>query len=77
VTTPFRNPLTGAQGKLARALIQSPDFSIADQTGWAIMQDGSAFFFNITASGVITAAEFEGTDFIIDQAGIFMYNGPI
>lgn len=77
MTTPFRNPLTGAQGKLARPVVQSPDFSLADQTGWAIMKDGSAYFFNITASGVVTASVFEGPDFIINQSGIFMYDGPI
>jgi hypothetical protein len=75
VTTPFNNPLTGAQGSLVRAQIKSPNFSLAGQTGWAIMKNGNAYFFNITAEGTITATEFIGTDFLMTSTGLFYYNG--
>jgi hypothetical protein len=55
--------------------IQSPNFSLAGQTGWAIFQNGNAYFFNITAQGTITASAFEGTDFVIYNSGEFFYSG--
>jgi len=75
VTTPFANPLTGAQGTLVRSQVKSPNFSLAGQAGWAILKDGSAFFFNVTATGTITATTFAGTDFFINSAGAFFYSG--
>lgn len=68
----FSNPVVGGQGALVRPQIKSPDFNLAAKTGWAILRDGSAFFFNVTASGVVTA-----NSVIIDGAGqgLFIYNG--
>lgn len=56
--TPFNSDAVGGVTLLTPA-IQSPNFSIADQTGWAIMQNGDAYFFDITASGDVTATEVE------------------
>jgi Right handed beta helix region len=71
MTTPFANPLTGAQGTLVRAQIKSPNFSIADETGWAIMQNGDAYFFNVTATGEIIA-----TILVLQGAGtMLVYEG--
>lgn len=69
----FANPVVGGQGSLVRPQIKSPDFSLAGKTGWAILRDGSAYFFNVTASGVVTA-----NSVIIDGAGLgaFVYDGP-
>lgn len=69
----FANPVVGGQGALVRPQIKSPDFNLATQTGWAILRDGSAFFFNVTASGVVTASSV-----IVDGAGqgVFIYDGP-
>lgn len=70
----FIDPVVG--GTILRIpAVQSPNFSLANQTGWAIMQDGSAYFFNVTATGIITATAFQGTNFTIDAAGIFFYSG--
>lgn len=68
----FSNPVVGGQGSLVRPQIKSPDFNLAAKTGWAILRDGSAFFFNVTASGVVTA-----NSVIIDGAGqgAFIYEG--
>ncbi len=57
---------------LVEPAVQSPNFSIANQTGWAIMQDGTAYFFNITAAGTIT-----GATLVVDGAGsgVFLYSG--
>lgn len=75
MTTGFENPITGGQGSLVRAQIKSPNFSLAGQTGWAIMKNGNAYFFNIVAKGTVTATAFIGTDFLMSAAGLFYYNG--
>lgn len=69
----FNNPVVGGQGTLVRPQIKSPDFSLAGKTGWAILRDGSAYFFNVTATGIVTA-----TSVIVDGAGkgVFIYDGP-
>lgn len=68
----FANPVVGGQGALVRTIIRSPNFSIPAHTGWGILRDGSAYFFNVTASGVVTA-----NSVIIDGAGngVFIYGG--
>jgi hypothetical protein len=50
---PFSDPIT-AGGILVQPGIQSPDFSQAGQTGWAVLADGTAFFFSLTAVGPIS-----------------------
>ena len=57
--------------------MQSPGFAPGADTGWSIAQDGSATFNNLTARGDVIATQFQGTDFVITTAGIFMYDGPI
>lgn len=47
--------------------IQSPNFSITNQTGWAINQDGSAYFFNVNSFGNVT---------ITSGGALFFYTGP-
>jgi hypothetical protein len=76
VTTPFSNQITGPEGILNRPQIQSPNFSIAAKTGWAIYKNGNAYFFNITAEGTVTATAFIGVDFNIGPDGAFFYSGP-
>jgi len=68
MTTPFANPITGGQGALLRAAIKSPNFSIANQTGWSIDKNGNAYFFSVTVTGDIIIASAAG--------GIFIYDGP-
>lgn len=53
--------LTQGYGTIAIPQFQSPDFSIAGQTGWAIFQNGDAYFFNVIAKGNVTASEVVGT----------------
>ena len=72
----FANPLVGGDGKLVFPQIKSPNFSLAGKTGWAILKNGSAYFFSVTAEGVVTATEFDGTDFNVNSSGAFFYNGP-
>src|ERR1035441_4889476 len=52
----FSNPIIGGGGALVYPAIHSPDYDPIAQTGWSINRDGSAYFFNITASGAIAAA---------------------
>lgn len=73
--SPFPNEVAGGNGVLLIPAIQSPNFSESAQTGWAIMQNGDAYFFNLTAEGTITASQFIGTDFIMASQGLFFYNG--
>ncbi|MCW2899979.1 MAG: hypothetical protein JWO67_2244, partial [Streptosporangiaceae bacterium] len=70
----FAQPIVAGQNLLIPG-IQSPNFSIAGQTGWAILKTGQAYFFSITASGTVTATAFIGTNFVINSPGAFFYNG--
>jgi hypothetical protein len=71
----FHNPIIGGGGNLVYPQINSPNFSIAGKTGWGILKNGNAYFFNITAQGTITGSTFNGTNFIINQSGAFFYTG--
>lgn len=71
----FSDPVVGGQGALIRSEIKSPNFSMAPQQGWAILKTGIAYFFDIVATGSITANSFDGTDFVINSNGAFFYNG--
>jgi hypothetical protein len=68
----FQHDIAGGQGNLIIPQLQSPNFSLAAQTGWAILRNGDAFFFNVTATGSVTATEViaEGPG-----AGVFVYDG--
>jgi hypothetical protein len=68
---PFPSNAVGGETLLTPA-IESPNFSIADQTGWAIMQNGDAYFFDITATGSVTA-----NTVVISGSGdgLFVYSG--
>lgn len=68
---PFTNPVMGGKD-IVRAVMQSPDFSIAGKTGWAIFRNGDAYFFNITAEGAVTA-----NTVIVSGSGdgVFIYDG--
>jgi hypothetical protein len=66
VTTPFTNSIVGEQGTLVRAQVKSPNFSQANQTGWAITKNGDAYFYNITLSGDVI---------ITGGNGWFIYDG--
>jgi hypothetical protein len=59
------NPVVGGV-TLIRPAIQSPDFSIAGQAGWAIMADGAAYFYQVTTSGNVI---------ITGGNGWFIYDG--
>ncbi len=71
----FSNPIVGGGGSLVYPQIKSPNFSMAGQAGWAILKNGDAFFFNITAEGTITATAFIGSDFVINANGEYYYSG--
>jgi hypothetical protein len=68
----FANSIVGGAATLIRNAIQSRNFSIPSKTGWAIKKDGTAFFYNVTASGTITA-----TTVVVAGAtgGVFVYSG--
>lgn len=67
----FSNPVVGGVA-LVRPAIQSPGY-VPGTDGWTANQDGSAEFNNGTFRGTLTAAVFEGNNFVIDSAGIFFY----
>jgi hypothetical protein len=70
--TPFANPVVGGGGALVVPVIRSPNFSIAGQTGWAIMSNGDAFFYNIVAEGSISS-----NTVVVSGSGegVFIYSG--
>lgn len=68
----FSNPVIGGASTLIRDAIQSSNFSLAARTGWAILKNGDAWFFNITATGEIT-----GNSVVVSGSGggVFVYDG--
>lgn len=68
----FTDPIVGGGGNLIRPSVQSPNFSLPGKTGWAILRDGSAYFFNVTATGAVTA-----NSVIVGGPGdgVFVYDG--
>lgn len=46
----FANPIVGGGGGLVYPSIHSPNFSLAGQTGWAIMKNGNAYFFGLVTT---------------------------
>ena len=69
----FQNPIVGGIA-LRKPAIRSPDY-VTGVSGWTINIDGSAEFNNGVFRGTVTASTFQGTDFIINQQGIFLYSG--
>lgn len=67
------NPIVGST-ILRRPAIQSPNF-VHGSAGWNLGADGSFEAENATIRGTITAGVFQGTDFIINNSGVFFYSG--
>lgn len=65
----FRNPIVGGTS-LIRSAIKSPDY-VPGSAGWTINKDGTAEFNGLTVRGT-----FNGTDYTVDEDGIFFYGGP-
>src|SRR5580692_3428784 len=66
MTTGFSNPLS-AGSMIIQPVFQSPNFSVADQTGWAVYENGDAVFYSLTLDG--------GNVVISDSGGVFLYDG--
>lgn len=66
----FAHDVAGGQGNLIITQLQSPNFNMATQTGWAILKNGTAFFFSIDIEG----GTIIGPDYIINTAGFFIYS---
>jgi len=68
----FQHDIAGGSGNLIITQLQSPNFDLATQTGWAILKNGDAFFFDVTATGSITS-----NTVIVSGSGdgVFIYEG--
>jgi hypothetical protein len=68
----FQHDIAGGNGDFIIPQLQSPNFSIAGETGWAILKNGDAYFFNVTAEGSITTSSviIEGS-----TGNILIYSG--
>jgi hypothetical protein len=66
----YAHDIAGGNGELIVPAVQSPNFSIADKTGWAIMRNGDAYFFDITAEGTVTSSTFV----VFGNGGVFIYS---
>jgi len=64
---PFPNEVVGGNGALLIAQVQSPNFSLSGQTGWAILQNGDAYFYQITSTGSVIISG--------SGQGWYVYNG--
>lgn len=67
----FANPVIGGV-QLTRPAMQAPGYRLGS-FGWTVNQDGSAEFNNVIIRGTVLASVFQGSDFVIDSAGIFFY----
>lgn len=67
----FSSPVVSAIGEVIRDEIMSDNF-VMGVSGWAILKNGNAYFYNITAEGNITssAVVVEGA-----TGGVFIYSG--
>lgn len=72
---PFRNYSLTKNGQLTIGQIFSIDYD-PGSLGWAIFKNGAAEFNNVTVRGLIQASEFQGTNWLENAAGQFMYSGP-
>jgi hypothetical protein len=65
----FTHDIAGGQGNLIISALQSPNF-VHGETGWQIAKSGSAEFNDLEIRGT-----FSGTDYILNESGLFFYNG--
>lgn len=65
----FGNPLVGGGGILVYPSIHSSNY-VTGVSGWTVNKDGSAEFSNLTIRGT-----FQGTNFVLSNAGLFFYSG--
>ena len=65
----FSSPVVGGGGAIVRPTMHSPGFRTG-VTGWSIDKDGTAEFNSLSIRGT-----FNGTDYYMDQNGLFMYKG--
>jgi hypothetical protein len=63
-------PIADENGSIIVPQFQSPDFDPDAQIGWAILYDGSAYFYNVSVSGQIM-----GNTYVINELGFFTYSG--
>jgi hypothetical protein len=68
----FQHDVAGGQGNLIIPQLQSPNFNLATQTGWAVLRNGDAYFFNVTATGAVTS-----NTVVVSGSGdgVFIYDG--
>lgn len=68
----FQHAIAGGSGDLVVPEFQSPNFDQATQTGWALLRDGEAFVYSLTAKGAVTS----NTVVVRGSGdGIFVYDG--
>lgn len=74
--TGFAHDIAGGDGGLVIETVHSPNY-VPGVSGWTINKDGSAEFNDITIrGGVLSSTLTAGNTVVIDQNGIFVYNGP-
>jgi hypothetical protein len=66
----FSNPIIGGGGGLVYPSIHSPNY-VPNVSGWSVNKDGTAQFTGLAIIG----GTFTGTNFVMNQAGIFFYGG--
>jgi hypothetical protein len=74
MTSGFNNSIVGGSGTLIRSAIHSPNY-VAGVSGWSINKDGTCEFNSGTFRGTVVAGSFQGTNFVINNSGMFFYSG--
>jgi len=71
----FDNPTAGNNGELVIPQIISPNFSITDETGWALLQNGTLYAYEIVLpGGTTTHIFFASSAPVADEVGDLWYD---
>jgi hypothetical protein len=74
--TGFAHAIAGGEGILITDSVHSPNY-IPGVSGWTINKDGSAEFNDLDIRGAVLSSTLTaGNTIVINQDGLFVYNGP-
>jgi len=74
MTSGFNNSIVAGSNNLIRAAIQSPNY-VPGVSGWTVKKDGTVEFNSGTFRGTVVAGQFQGSQFIMNNSGLFFYSG--
>lgn len=70
----FSNPVVSNDGGITRPQFESDNY-VPGVSGWAIFRNGNVEFNSGTFRGTVTGGAFQGSDFVLNTSGLFLYSG--